>query len=258
LSDPKAPQEANYGTYSNAWLIIGPFTAAAVLGGLAFLVTPLWARIILGVLAVLLALAGAYMAYLTRSFADDTFKKKNRDLILARLPWDGQGQALDIGTGSGLMAIGVALKFPNAHVVGSDTWAGGFMGLTQPLCQHNAAAEGVADRARFEEANACALPYADGEFDAVVSKDVFHAIRDEKDKLALIREALRVLRPGGAFVFQDPFGSQSFYPDLDATLEALRADGLTSVEFVWLSDVTHIPVLWRPIIGGPGILYGVK
>jgi len=76
--------------------------------------------------------------------------------------------------------------------------------------------------------------------------------------ISLIREALRVLRPGGAFVFQDPFGSKSFYPDLDATLEALRADGLTSVEFVWLGNVTHIPVLWRPIVGGPGIIYGIK
>ena len=36
--------KADYGTYSNAWLIVGPLSGAAVLGGLAFLPVPAWAQ----------------------------------------------------------------------------------------------------------------------------------------------------------------------------------------------------------------------
>jgi SAM-dependent methyltransferase len=251
-------KKANYGTYSNVWLIVAPLAGAVALGALAFFVTPVWAKVILGAPAVLLALAGAYLIYLTYAFSDDGLKLMNRDLLLARLSWDGQGQALDVGTGSGLMAIGLGLKFSDARVVGCDTWAGGFMGLSQSLCEQNATAEGVSERVRFEQGNACQLSYADGEFDAVVSKDVFHAIGEQGDKLALMRETLRVLRPGGGFVFQDPFGMKSCYPDLDALLAALQADGLASVGFVWLEDVINIPPLMKPILGRPGILYGVK
>lgn len=43
--------KADYGTYSHKWLIVGPFAGAAMLGGLALLPVPGWARAILGVLA---------------------------------------------------------------------------------------------------------------------------------------------------------------------------------------------------------------
>jgi uncharacterized membrane protein len=78
--------KADYGTYSHKWLIVGPFAGAAVLGGLAFLPVPVWARVILGGLAVLLALAGAYTIYMARAFSDDQLKKTVRDVVLARLP----------------------------------------------------------------------------------------------------------------------------------------------------------------------------
>jgi hypothetical protein len=42
--------KADYGTYSHKWLIVGPFAGAALLGGLAFLPVPVWARAILRVL----------------------------------------------------------------------------------------------------------------------------------------------------------------------------------------------------------------
>ena len=116
----------------------------------------------------------------------------------------------------------------------------------------------MADRVHFEEGNACRLPYANGEFDAVVSKDVFHAVQEQKDRLALFREALRVLRPGGAFAFEDPFGIKPIYRDLDGLVATLQADGLASLEFAWLDDMAHVPPLLRPIAGRPGILYGVK
>lgn len=250
--------QASYGTYSNVWFIVGPILGTIVLVGLMLLSLPLWLKITLGLLTVLLVLGGAYLIYMTHALADDDLKKTIRDVVLAKLPWDGQGRVLDIGTGSGLMAIGLALKFPNAQVVGCDTWAAGFMGLSLSRCQDNAVAAGVADRVHFEEGGAQRLPYADGEFDAVVSNYVFHEVREEKDKRRLLREALRVLRPSGAFAFQDLFGMKTIYGDLDALMASLRADGLASLEFARLGDTVDIPLLLRPISGSSGVFYGIK
>lgn len=251
---------ADYGTYSNKWWIIIPFSAAALLGGSALLwpPLPLWMRITLGALAAMVGALGVLGVSMARFGNDDDLKKAFRDALLVRIRWNGDGRALDIGTGSGLVAIGLARHFEDAEVLGCDTWTGGFVGLTQELCERNAQAEGVGERVRFEEADARALVYNDEEFDAVVSKDVFHAIQTESDKLVLFREALRVLRSGGAFAFIDPYGIKSVYPDVGAFVVALRAEGLTSVHFAWLDEVGRIPRLLRPIVGRPGIVYGVK
>lgn len=64
--------------------------------------------------------------------------------------------------------------------------------------------------------------------------------------------------PGGAFAFKDPFGIKPIYHDLDGLIATLQADGLASLEFVWLDDVVRVLPLLRPIAGRPGILYGVK
>ncbi len=250
--------KASYGTYTNKWLIITPFGIAVILIGLVFLPIPLWATVLLAALAGLSALIGTYMLYMTWALSDDDYKKALRDAILERLDWDGEGTALDIGAGSGLMTIGLALRYPHAKVVGCDTWAAGFVGLSRNRCEQNAIAEGVADRVRFEEGNAVHLPYEEAAFDAVVSNYVFHEVREQKDKLALLREALRVLRPGGAFAFQDPFGMKALYGDLDTLLESLRSDGLAKVEIVPLANVVRIPLLLRPLTFGSSILYGVK
>lgn len=250
---------ADYGTHSNKlWVIVILFSAAALLGISALLPLPLWVRITLGALALLATALGVLSVSVARFFSDDDLRKAFRDALLMRIRWNGDGRALDIGTGSGLVAIGLARHFEDAEVVGCDTWTGGFVGLTQELCEKNAQTEGVAERVRFEEANARNLPYGDDEFDAVVSKDVFHAIRAEKDKLVLFQEALRVLRPGGAFAFIDPYGVKSIYSDVDGLVVALRAEGLTSVHFAWLDEVGRIPRLLRPIVGRPGIVYGLK
>ncbi len=59
-----------------------------------------------------------------------------------------------------------------------------------------------ADRARFHQADAAAgLPFDDATFDALICVD---AINHLPDRVAVLREWHRVLRPGGALVFTDP------------------------------------------------------
>ena len=58
------------------------------------------------------------------------------------------------------------------------------------------AKRGLSDRADFVQAPPGPLPFADGAFDVVFSKD---ALLHVPDKDALFREIFRVLKPGGVF-----------------------------------------------------------
>jgi methylase of polypeptide subunit release factors len=80
---------------------------------------------------------------------------------LDKLEWDGQGKALDIGTGSGRVAIYLAKRYPLAHVVGIDYW-GNPWAYSKAICDQNAEIEGVADRVNFQRASAVHLPFEDG------------------------------------------------------------------------------------------------
>jgi SAM-dependent methyltransferase len=124
----------------------------------------------------------------------------------------GNGNAvLDIGCGSGSLAVTIARRWPASTVIGVDSWGPGWQ-YSQQLCAANAEAEGVADRVTFQRQNAAALVYPDDTFDVVVSCMTFHEIKDTDPKTDGVREALRVLRPGGRFVFVDPFADPAYYP----------------------------------------------
>lgn len=73
----------------------------------------------------------------------------------------------------------------------------------------------VAARARFAQADFTRLPFADASFDVVWAvESVCHA----PDKGAFLREAARVLVPGGRLVLADFFRAE---PHMDATREGL-------------------------------------
>ena len=59
----------------------------------------------------------------------------------------------------------------------------------------------------LEAADATALPYPDGGFDAAVSVSVIEHIRGNGDTTAM-RELARVLRPGGTLVLTFPYGAE--------------------------------------------------
>jgi len=53
---------------------------------------------------------------------DKSFQKQFWNLVVEKLQWGGKGNALDIGTGSGPVAIFLAKKFPDCTVKGIDYW----------------------------------------------------------------------------------------------------------------------------------------
>jgi release factor glutamine methyltransferase len=71
------------------------------------------------------------------------------------------GRVLDVGTGSGAVALAVADELPEAKIVATDTSAPAL-----DLARENAARLGLAERVAFEQAS---LPAGGGEFDLLVA-----------------------------------------------------------------------------------------
>ncbi len=161
-------------------------------------------RLFVGVFRIVSILFLGFFIYLVYVYwllekDDKTMQRLFWDLLIDRLKWDGSGKALDIGTGSGPVARLLARRHPEALVKGIDYWGEPWT-YSRRRCMRNAEIEGVSGRVGFEKASAVDLPFSDGEFDAMLSNFVFHAIRVE-DRTELIAEALRVLREGGTFAF---------------------------------------------------------
>ena len=120
--------------------------------------------------------------------------------------------------------------------------------------------EGVDEQVTFQKASASALPFKDNCFDAVVSNLVFHEVSDEGDKRAVIREALRVVKKGGKFAFQDLFLAKRLYGNTEDLVRTIRSWGITEVEFVQTRNAAFIPTVLRLpfMLGTIGLITGKK
>jgi SAM-dependent methyltransferase len=103
---------------------------------------------------------------------------------------------LEVGCGSGGPALFLA-RTTGAQVNGIDVNEHGIAQATR-LAQE----QHLAERVHFQQADASQpLPFADESFDAVVCID---AINHLPDRLAVLGEWHRVLKPGGRLLFTDP------------------------------------------------------
>jgi len=164
---------------------------------------------------------------------------------------------LDIGTGSDSLIIKLAKIFPKSFLTGIDYW-GGDWEYSKAQCQRNAEIEGVSDRIDFLKASAAELPLNDGEFEIVVSCLTFDEVKDRKNKTEVIKEALRVLKPDGVFVFLDLFKDEKIFGDEKELLIALKVHGVSELNSCKLAEVIKLPklLLNKKVLGNAIILSG--
>jgi SAM-dependent methyltransferase len=169
----------------------------------------------------------------------------------------GPGRVLDVGCGSGSLAISVATTAPESTVEGIDSW-GSDWEYSQRQCESNARAVGVSDRVTFRQQSAAALSYPDASFDTVVSCLTFHEVRDRPDPTDAIVEALRVLRPGGRFVFLDLFADPGHFGSIQGVRDALARAGATVTSESPLPDLLPLPFPLRQakVLGHAVLLVG--
>jgi len=244
-----------YGNWVSRRLVYAPAGLGLALTALGFLWFPF---AIPGVALLFVAGYFTYARYLFSPGGGDV-QGAIWTFLLDHLDWDGRGDALDIGCGSGALSIRLAKKFSDAEVVGIDSWGGNWE-YSKALCERNALIEGVGDRLTFQKASAASLPFPDESFDVVVSNLVFHEVKEVSEKQSLVREALRVLKSGGRFAIQDLFLFKQVYGDMDVLLGAIRGWGITKVEFVETRRETFLPqALKLPfMVGTLGMIVGVK
>lgn len=100
-----------------------------------------------------------------------------------------QGALLETAAGTGRVTRQLAAAAPGAKITATD--------LNEPMFA-KAAALIAAPNVEWRQADAQALPFEDGSFDAVVCQ---FGVMFYPDKAAGFREAHRVLKPGGRYVF---------------------------------------------------------
>ena len=176
--------------------------------------------------------ASLWMILMYRAFSYNGKRQMSRQIIegvaeYIKLPDGSKG--LDVGCGSGALAIACAKRNPNASFVGIDRWGKEYASFSKPLCENNAKAEGVTN-VTFSQGDACKLDFADETFDAVTSNYVYHNI-PSNDRQAILLETLRVLKKGGAFAIHDIF-SRSKYGDMQEFVKKLKDMGYEKVELI--------------------------
>jgi release factor glutamine methyltransferase len=176
------------------------------------------------------------------------------EAVLQELPRDGALRILDVGTGSGAIAIALAQHLLNAQITAVD-----FSAAALEVAAANAAWYGLAERIRFVESDLLGGLGTEEAFDVVVSNPPYVAIGDREalhpqvrdyepaealfagtDGLEvyrrLIPQAWGGLRPGGLLALEIGHGQREALAGLMAGWDAVRfVDDLQGIARVVLA-----------------------
>jgi release factor glutamine methyltransferase len=143
-------------------------------------------------------------------------------LLISRFKSEiANSRMIDVGTGSGVIALSLAAEFPEAEVVGADISEDALI-----LARENAERLGLVDRVRFQRSNlleniqpgfdliAANLPYVSTEYRHNLSREVLHdpevalfaGARGDELVQELIARAPSWLQPGGILALEIGIG----------------------------------------------------
>ena len=184
--------------------------------------------------AAAVAVAGVAAGYF---YSSGPGKRSVWKELLDELGLRGDERVLDIGCGRGAVLIAAAHRLPRGRATGADIWRlRDQTGNSRASAERNAMIEGVSERVVLADADARDLPFAAGSFDVVLSSLAFDNIRGSEERARALREAVRVLRPGGRIRIVDDRA--------DRYAPVLQSAGCVDVE------VRHLD--WRTSFGLPG------
>ncbi len=132
-----------------------------------------------------------------------------RQVLIDQAKLEPGQKVLDVGCGTGTLVLQIRRSVPSAETVGLDP-------DPKALARARRKAKRQGAAVRFDEGFADALPYPDASFDRAFSSMMFHHVEGD-DKVKMLREVRRVLRPGGSFHLMDfvgPEASDGFFARL--------------------------------------------
>jgi arsenite methyltransferase len=172
---------------------------------------------------------GTYMVWSSR-----IGKLRTRERLLESVnfmrPWRGNEVVLDVGCGRGLMLVGAARRLSSGVAIGLDIWRSEDQAHNTPEATLEIASlEGVRDRIRVGTSDARQLPIPDCSIDVVTSHWVVHNLPTPQDRILVLNEMWRVLRPGGVIVLADI----AHIAEYASHLESLGASEISLDEGGW-------------------------
>jgi SAM-dependent methyltransferase len=138
-------------------------------------------------------------------------KFRSRDALIRSIRLIGNETVLDLGCGRGLLLIGAAKALSTGKAIGIDLWSQADLSSNRREATiENAKIEGVEDRIEVIDGDMQELPLADASVDVVIASMSIHNIPSKRGREEAIREAVRVLKPGGKIALLD-FKSTALY-----------------------------------------------
>ena len=181
------------------------------------------------------------------------------------------GDLLEVGCGTGSLALAMARRWPDRQVVGID--------IAEPYIAF-ARARAATPAPVFDVGDACALPYPEARFVGAVAQLVLNFVGEP---LAAVREMRRVVRSGGVIAaavwdFRGGLVYQRMFWDTAAGIDPAAAAardrlfsgalalpdglpmlferaGLTAIQRTSLTirmDYADFDDYWQPLLGGQG------
>ena len=147
---------------------------------------------------------------------------------------------LDFGPGSGLTAVALALRFPEASFIGADPDPKAVEKARQCIARHQ-----IGNIAIIEAPRDGRLPFDAGSFDKIVCVLTLHD-RLPDEKVGIVKEMMRVLRHGGTLHVADYDKPET--PGEAAVLKLARyISGAAAIE-------PHIDGSWIKFLAEAGLI----